>query len=167
MHAALHKKDQSLYLNTCDSNLRIIVENYWEYFSNSFSPSQVFFLGGCTPPWRFFLITQERLRVSTWNFALVTKLYLGTFVQNFRVTWPLVADVSTFCDTWLTKKRAFFCIFKTLITSIILMEKHWNFANLFNISWITFSCNMITLFSHACILQTRNDFLRLFGGFGL
>ena len=120
------------------------------------------------PPGGFFLITQERLRVSTWNFAPVTKIYLGTFVQNFRVTWPLVADVSTFCDTWLTKKRAFFRIFKTLIASLIQMEKYWNFANLFKITWITFLLNIMTSLCHVCILQTKNwnmPFLGIFGVF--
>ena len=35
------------------------------------------------------------------------------------------------------------------------------------LSWITFSWNMMTSFNNACILQTRNDFCRFFGGFEL
>ena len=119
------------------------IADFWEYLKIISKMT--------TPPGGFFLITQERLRVSTWNFAPVTKIYLGTFVQNFRVTWPLVADVSTFCDTWLTKKRAFFRIFKTLIASLIQVEKYWNFSNLFKITWITFILNMKTLNEHVSL----------------
>ena len=137
------------------------------YTLKNVNPSLILGGGGGDhpPPWCFFLITQEHFRVLTWNFAPVTKIYLETFVQNFRVTWPLVADVSTFCDTWLTKKIAFFRIFRTLIASLIQVEKHWNFVNLFIISWITFLLNIMTSPCHVCILQTRNWNLPLLGIF--
>ena len=43
-----------------------------------------------------FLISQKQLRVSTWNFAPVNKIYLRTFLQNSVITWPRGADVSVF-----------------------------------------------------------------------
>ena len=118
-------------------------------------------------PGRKFFITFERLSIFARNLVPVYKIYLETFVQNFKVTWIAGADVSTFCDTWLTKKMTIFGSFVPLITSVILIEIHWNFVQLFIISWITFSLKPMTPFCHACILRTRNKIFRFLGGFGL
>ena len=116
------------------------------------------------PGWNVF-ITFECLNIFARNLVPVYKMYPGTFAQNFKVTWPSCADVSTFCDMWLTKKMTIFRSFVSLITSVILIEIHWNFVQLFIISWITLSVKTVTSFCHACILRTRNEIFRFFGGF--